>query len=162
MKYINVLLLSLFAMPHISGMQPDNSPKTTPCNLFRTLEIQPHERLEIAVPAEKFSIMSQQTDTGIIAQIYSAIISTVGSNYKQQPAGIIYLLALTEITKRMEQPYTIVRTGNIVRIEELAELNKLGITLKELIITLPSNIPKETVSIISNQKLKDLVAVQEK
>ena len=160
MNYINVLLLTLFTAPYLNGMQPNNSSETTPCNLFRSYEIKPHERLEIVLVTGALQIVTPQPNAGFLEQIYAAFASSVNTR-KQPPVDTIYILSLMEIINRTQEPYTITRKENIVRIEERAELKKLGITLKGLVITLPSNIPKDTISIGSNQKLKNLAAAQE-
>lgn len=155
MKYINVLLLSLFIIPSLNAMN-----KPTTCNIFRTFEIKPTESLEIAIADGKLRLVTPQLETSILGQIYSAVASRIGIN-QQPPSSTIYVLAVMEITKRIELPFMVTQDKNVMRIEELAELDELGISLKELIIHLPSSLPKNSVSIIPDRKLNDLIASRE-
>jgi len=137
MKQVTVLLLSLFATS-TNAMQPD---ATTSCNIQRIFKLKPATQLEINVDAKKISVIAREIkepEPDLTTRLGAYML---GKTPTLEKLCTICILALMEITHRIETPYEVIEDEKGTHIRSRTDLKELGITLKELIVTLPNDVP---------------------
>lgn len=138
-----IMLLTLLASASIAAMEHEPSKSLTPVIIFRTFTLNPNEQLSIEqslLIQLKRKAEPAQTPPSKSSQVASALSEFVfGPAPEAKKLRLIEIKALIETTKQIELPYTLVKDGNIMRIHLSTRANELGITLKELIITVPAN-----------------------
>lgn len=131
-----VMLSALLSSASLVGMQ-----QQTPIKIFRTFTLKPTDRLEIEqslLVHLTSRIEPELPPPSIGTQVTSTLSSFIfGQTSQTDTPCTIQIMALIDITKQIELPYSVVKDGNVMRVYLRSHLDKLGITLKELIVTVP-------------------------
>lgn len=130
-----VMLSALLSSASLVGMQQ------TPIKIFRAFTLKPTDRLEIEQSLLVHLVSRIEPELpppSIGTQVTSTLSSFIfGQTSQTHTPCTIQIMALMEITKQIELPYSVIKDGNVMRVYLRSHLDKLGITLKELIVTVP-------------------------
>ncbi len=136
------IFLALFSTICIHGMQSS----TTQLRCQQIFKIPPRTELEIALKVPLLKIIARGQSREISAQISHILNSLVGDSNEINQEKTIRVLSTLEITKQIEFPCQLGSNGTRRFLYLDPHLSALGITLKEIEISLTNDIQLSVIA----------------